>query len=173
MVLVEPISGSAAIKAEFAESISNIREELDEHLDTINQATEEVQSNYEYLFKLDEKVERLSEKLESVVLMLEKAGICAPQEEHKQIDLSEKEKRVFLVLYTSEKSLPVSEISKAVRESEFMVRSYIAGLVQKGIPIRRKFIGSVAHIKLDSRFRELQTKKNIVSMNQKTVSQFC
>ncbi|MBI3034316.1 hypothetical protein HYY72_04090 [Candidatus Woesearchaeota archaeon] len=172
-VLVSCISETDALKAELEMALKGVREELDEHLETVNQTTEEVQSNYEYLCRLDEKIELISARVEQVVLLLSKDGKSIEEKNAQEYNLTEKEKAVFLVLYTAEKRmLTYREIAQGVRDSEFLVRTYITSLIQKSIPIRKRYIGNVAHVELDHRFKELQAKTNVLNLSQKTVKEF-
>ena len=171
--LSSELSEAEVLKAELNMALKGVREELDEHLDITNQTTEEVQANHEYLCRLDEKVDRLGERIEQIVLALKSAGIQVAEKETKFAELSEKEKEVFLVLYTADKNmLTHHDIACGVRESEFLVRSYITSLVQKGVPIKKWYINNVAYLELDARFKEMQAKQNVLKISQKTVGEF-
>ncbi len=161
------------VKNELCVALKNVREELDDHLDTINQATEEVQSSQEYLNRLDEKVDKLSEQVEQIMLFL-KGSDLKNMPEKKEFELLDREKDVFLVLYTAgEKPLTYAEIAEGVRESEFLVSGYVTSLIQKGIPVRKRFVNNEPVVQLDSKFKEMQAKTNILNIQQKTVREFC
>ena len=68
------------VKSELCVALKDVREELDDHLDAINQATEEVQSSQEYLNRLDEKVDKLSEQMEQIMLFLKGSDFKDVQE---------------------------------------------------------------------------------------------
>lgn len=166
-------SGAGVLKTDLKGAIQGIREELDEHLDVINQTTEEVQANYEHLCRLDDKVDRLTERIEQIVIALKDAGITVTDDGQKtNIDLHEKEKEVFLVLYTSERVLTYEEIATGIRESEFLVRNYVTSLIQKGVPIKKRYSNSRTYLQLEQRFKELQAKTNMLNISQKTVKEF-
>ncbi len=162
------------VRAELGLALKGVRDELDEHLDTINQATEEVQANYEYLYRLDDKVDRLGERIEQLALLLKNSGMNVSNVEHENVELSEQEKEVFLVLYTAgDGLLSYREIADGVRESEFLVRGYITNMIHKGVPIKKKYVNNEARVHLDKRFKEHQAKTNFLRISQKTVKEFC
>ena len=47
-----------------------VREELDDHREAINQSTNEIQTNYEYLCKLDSKIEKLGERIDELTMFI-------------------------------------------------------------------------------------------------------
>ncbi|MBR9692447.1 hypothetical protein GOV07_00770, partial [Candidatus Woesearchaeota archaeon] len=88
-------------------AFSKVKEEMDQHLDTINGNTNEIQSCYEYLAELDAKMEKLSERLDDLQFKLE-----PEQEEYFDISLSHREQEVFMVLYVREDPITTSEVAK-------------------------------------------------------------
>ncbi|MBI2141944.1 hypothetical protein HYU15_00455, partial [Candidatus Woesearchaeota archaeon] len=121
ITLSSEMSDVDMLRSELNMALKGVREELDEHLDITNQTTEEVQANYEYLCRLDEKVDRLAERVEQIALMLRNSGIVVAEQQQEQFDLSEKEKETFLVLYTAgSKMVTYGDIASGMRESEFL-----------------------------------------------------
>ena len=51
-------------------SFKKIKQELDSYLDTINQNTNEIQSNYEFLIELDKKIENISDRLDEITMLV-------------------------------------------------------------------------------------------------------
>jgi uncharacterized coiled-coil DUF342 family protein len=155
--------------------IDCLKEELTEHLDSINENTNEIQANYEYLCRLDSKIEKLNEKFEELMLMLKHLGI-KPQQETVSIraELSEKEKDIFLVLYTAseQKPLTYADIAQIIKEEEYLTAGYITNLIEKGIPIIKRYINKTVYLALDKEFRDLQAKNNLLKISQTTVRQF-
>ena len=41
----------------------------------------------------------------------------------------------------------------------------VTGMIQKGVPVLKRYDGSVVFLKLDPAFRELQAKKNVIGLN--------
>ncbi|MBI1969056.1 hypothetical protein HYS48_00040 [Candidatus Woesearchaeota archaeon] len=51
-------------------AFSAVKEEMEEHLQAINESTDEIQANYEYLLELEEKLEKLSIKVDELQMMM-------------------------------------------------------------------------------------------------------
>jgi len=47
------------------------------------------------------------------------------------------------------------------------VREYVTNLLEKGIPIQKKYVNTIPHLLLDPKFKNLQAKKNILKIEQK------
>tara|TARA_Y100000294_G_scaffold140487_1_gene134239 strand:+ start:48 stop:578 length:531 start_codon:yes stop_codon:yes gene_type:complete len=154
--------------------ISRLKGELNEHLDSINENTNEIQANYEYIQEMDRKVEKLKLRLDNVELFLnEQVDFTQTKKETIKIQqLSVNEKLAFMALYTSNSPVSYFEISEKIGISESLVRSYIINLIEKGVPIVKKYINGKPFIELEPKFKELQTKQNIVKIQQKQISSF-
>jgi len=145
---------------------SNLKDELDEHLTSINQNTNEIQTNYEYLCELDSKIEKLKERIDEVSMFL---GLSRSKQHYKISPLTKNEKEVFLVLYTKgeEKDyLTYKEIARSIALSKELVMNYITNLIEKGIPIIKKYADNKVYIKLDPNFKSLQAKENLVKIDE-------
>jgi hypothetical protein len=145
-----------------------VREELDEHRDSINQNTNEVQSNYEYLCKVDSKVEKLGERIDELTMFIKQ---LQGQKEKKFIvsQLTRKEQEVFMVIYINE-GITLKDIGRRLGLTLDLVECYVGNLVTKGVPLIKKRIATLELITLDQEFKSLQTKENILEINE-TVSQ--
>ncbi len=165
----------AKVRQQLDAALKGIREEFDEHRDSINDNTNEVQANYEYLCRIDAKIEKLAERMDELQMKLSTI-IPMPafeEEQNARIELSEKEKEVFMIMYASEeKALTYRDVARIMDESDFLVSGYITNLIEKGIPIIKKYMGHTAYLLLDKRFRDLQAKNNVLNINQTTVKQF-
>ncbi|MCP3682295.1 MAG: hypothetical protein GY861_06355 [bacterium] len=161
-----------SLKHEFDLALNGIKEEFEDHLASINDNTNEIQANHEYLSMLDEKINKLDEKIEQLQFMIKHNGKL-PSEDTVKIELTEKEKEVFLSLYTSEKPLTYAEIAKDLRESEFLVRSYITNLIEKGVPVKKRYVKSLPYLSIDVKFKELQARSNVLNITQRSVAEFC
>lgn len=151
-------------------ALKGVREEFDDHRDSINDNTYEIEANYELLCKLDAKVDRLQEQLEQLQLLLSSQKPAMSQ----GIELDEKEKEVFLLLYTAPNGRPLTyrDIASAMKESEFLVRGYITNMIERGVPVQKRYVSDTAYISLDSSFKDLQARQNVVKLSQKTVVEF-
>ena len=80
---------------EVENKLNLIRQELDDHLQSINENTSEMQAFFDYLQEIELKIDKLTQRVEQSQLaeskMLAKPSVYS---------LTSIEKKVFLVLYT-------------------------------------------------------------------------
>ena len=168
-------SAIEALRQRFEAALKGVREEFDDHRESINDNTSEIEANYEMLGKLDAKVDRIEQQLERLQMAFASfSGTPARLAESAEIDLDEREKDVFLILYTAADDKPLSyrDIAAALKESEFLVRSYITNMIEKGVPVGKRYVNDVAYISLDSSFKDRQARENLVRLSQRTVREF-
>lgn len=155
------------------DAFSKIKDEFEDHLTAINQNTTEIQANYGYLSELDEKIEKIGQRIDQIELFLQKKSDFKIEEKpsYKIDKLTKHEQEVFLVLYTSEEQGPVTyrELSRKTGLPEELISSYITRMVQKGVPIKKKYVSNKAYLVLDKRFKSIQAKENILKLEQKTL----
>jgi len=147
-------------QSKLRDALVHVREELDEHLDAINENTGEIQSNYTYVQKLDARLDELFLRLERIERVLEKQ---APRSAIKP--LTHGEKQVFLVLYTGEESLTYPEISHRTGYPEALVKHHVNELIEKGVPVVKSYFNSTPSLKLEPHFKEQQAKENLVNLS--------
>ncbi|MGE0792746.1 MAG: hypothetical protein AB7V77_01040 [Candidatus Woesearchaeota archaeon] len=148
-------------------SFSKVKLELNEHLDSINQNTDEIQTIYNYLSELDAKIEKLNERIDEVTIVK-----TNQIEEKIDVKLSVREEEIFLALYTAIKPMNVKEIARFLGLTEDIVNSQVYKLLSKGIPIKRELLDNELQISLDSSFKDLQARKNLIPVNQHVLEQF-
>ena len=163
------VDKTAVLSEKFKLALESVKEQFEDHLDAINENTNEIQSNFEYLCMLDRKIDKMSERMEELTMLLRKQqGI--EDKKFKFLPLTKKEKDVFFALYvlSQEKEFVCyKDLSRRMCESESLISSYITNLVEKGIPIMKKYAGKIVLLSIDPEFRKQQTKKNIVGLNTK------
>ena len=125
--------------------------------------------------KLDSKIDKLAERLDQISMFLkEKAGFeLENKPEFNPMQLTKREKEVFLFLYTLESSddgVTYLDIARSSGLTEDLVSTYITNMVEKNIPIRKRYINSKVHLKLDPVFKGLQAKENILKIEQTLIS---
>jgi DNA-binding CsgD family transcriptional regulator len=148
-------------------SFSKIRDELDEHLDTINQNTSEIQANYEYIFELENKVEKLNQRLDEMQMMLENGSSYEYKLETPPSKLTKREEEVFMILYTDQgESLTFSDVARKTGLKEDMVKNYISSISSKGVPIIQKFVSGKSFISIEPSFKNLQIKENVLGFGE-------
>lgn len=142
-----------------------VKAELDDHLEAINQNTAETQANQGWLAELDAKINKLSERLDEIELVIN------PDRARKMdVKLTPREQEVFMTLYLS-KGLSPSQIAKHLGFTDGMVNTYLFNLMSKGVPIRKELADDVMVFTLDSEFKDLQARRNVLEIDPRIAGQ--
>lgn len=153
--------------------ISKLKEVFEDHLDAINQNTDEIQANHEYLCELDAKLEKINERIDQVQVFLQKFGLEVKETPKFDVKpLNKREQEVFLVLYTLDgvkEKITYADIARRTGLTEELVFGYTASLLKKGVPIIRRHINNRIYLKLNPHFKDIQAKENILKIDQKTL----
>ncbi|MEK6961529.1 MAG: hypothetical protein AABX47_10260 [Nanoarchaeota archaeon] len=145
--------------------ISSIREELDDHRQAINENTEEVGSNFDFLVEIAKKVDSISERLDALQLQVSK---CKVEPQFQVGSLTNREKQVFSAIYSLTEDDPevgYHQISSKMGSSEVLVAGYISNLIEKGVPVKKRYVGKAVKLSLDAKFRQEQAKANLVHLD--------
>jgi DNA-binding NarL/FixJ family response regulator len=142
-----------------------VKAELDDHLDSINQNTAETQANQGWLSELDAKINKLSERLDEIELV-----INPDKARNIDVKLTPREQEVFMALYLS-KGLSSSHIAKHLGFTDDMVNMYLFNLISKGVPVRKELADDVVVFTLDSEFKDLQARRNVLEIDSRIASQ--
>ncbi len=147
--------------------LEGVRDELDEHLEAINDNTTEIQQNHELLTDLERRFVMLANKVDTLLELLKPES--AKKETFSVVPLSTKEKDVFFTLYsiTEDKEATYKDLAENLVCSEQLVASYIANLIEKGVPVVKRYVGKSVYLKLNEAFRQVQAKENLVGLNSK------
>lgn len=146
------------------DAFSKIKAELNDHLEAINENTDEINASSHDLADLNEKVEKLSERIDRIEMAIECLQGRVPQPEG-PIILTGREMEVFQMLYSrSGDIMSYKEISRNLGLSEEGTRTMINGLASKGVRISSVILEGMPCVSLDPAFREIQAKKNIVHL---------
>lgn len=151
-------------------ALNAVKKELKEHLQAINENTNEIQSNYEYLSKIENKINKLTERIDQIQFFLQsKNNFVVDRIENIEIKpLTRKEQYVFLVLYALEDekgAVSYLDITKKTGLTEPLVRDYITSIIEKGVPIIKRYINNKVYLRLDKQFKRLQAKENILCID--------
>lgn len=134
----EDLSQLDALDRKIRSAFGSVKEEMDDHLTSINENTDELQEQSERVNELETKFEKLQEQIEEVHLLLTKA-----LSQNKEFTLTESEKSVFMVLYAVEQTpLSFADISMRTGLTELSVKAHIFSMISKGIPIIERQIDS-------------------------------
>jgi hypothetical protein len=152
--------------------LTAIRDQLEEHRQTINENTCEIESNHAYLGQLGEKLDVLGRQLAAVTESLTKAGLLKAEaiaEDAGIEPLTPKEKEVFQALYVlseSQTCVTYKDIGRKLGMPEKLAADYVSSLIEKRIPVSKNYMGSgVVLLHLDEGFRQRQARENIVGIN--------
>jgi len=156
-------------------AFKDVKDEFSDHLTAINENTNEIQANYEFLCDIDSKINKVEERLEQIQLFLQKhMGLTVEEKPSFEVQkLTKHEQDVFLVLYTLDnlkEAVSIQDLAKKCGLNEDITISYISALVKKGVPITRKVVNKQLCLKLNSVFKKLQAKENILNLNQRTLA---
>ena len=139
--------------------LNNILSSLEDHLQSINDNSAEIQSLFDYLQELELKMDRLSTRLDEVQI----------QHEHmikKDVQpLNHLEKQIFLVLYTDEFAMTVKDICEKTKLPSSVVQERINTIISKGVPLVRSYVDKQVYIQIDGQFKERQAKENLVNLS--------
>ena len=157
---------SKTLKAEF----TKIRHEFEEHLQAINENTNEIAANYEYTCEIEAKLDKLSERVDQIQMYLgANSNIAIARRNDFDVKrLNRMEQQVFLVIYTLEEekgSLTYEDIAKRLNISEHLAGNYVTSIIEKGVPILKRYINSRPYLRLDPEFKTLQAKENILQLS--------
>lgn len=141
-------------------AFSKVREELDDHLESINQNSVEVQSVYEFLIQLEQRMDKMEERLDTI-------AIHHTRRSYEPVnDLNYREQELFLSIYLADNPLAVSKLSKKLGYTKDAVITYAETLSAKGIPLLRQLVEDEEYISMELQFKDLQAKQQIVAVEQ-------
>lgn len=145
--------------------LEGLREELDDHRTAINENTNELQSNHEYIHAVEEKLDKLHARIEELFLIV--TGKAA--DEKLQIQpLTKREQEVFQALYIVGEGVPFvsyRQLARKLNWSEALISGFITNLVEKGVPVLKKYDAGQAFVQLEQKFRQKQAKEVVIGLN--------
>ena len=160
------LSALKKISAEF----TKIKHEFEEHLQAINENSNEIAANYEYICEVENKLDKLSERIDQIQMYLAStSGINIVKSKSFDVKrLNRREQEVFLVIYTLEEekgSITYADIAQKLGISEQLAGNYVTSIIEKGVPILKRYLNSRPYLRLDPEFKTLQAKENILQLS--------
>jgi len=155
------------------DAFGKVKQEFSDHLDSINENSSEIQSNYEYLMRLENKIDKLEQNLSEIHRFISQFknqhsyNIEEEQSSFMVQPLTDNEKRVFKALYeleAQEIKVTYANLSSTLGISLSLAREYVLTMIEKGVPIIKSYLHQVVFLSLEPRFKEAQTKENIVEI---------
>ncbi len=156
------------VKKDLKKNLTSVRNEFEDHLESINENTNEIQSNYEFLCELDNKIEKLNERIDKIQFLLE----GKKESNYEVMPLTRREQEIFVVLYTSDDFLSYSDVAKKTTLTFSLVQAYISNIIAKGIPILKKYVNNKVFLYLDPAFKALQAKEDLVEIDNSVIKTF-
>ncbi len=156
---------SSLYEEKLRRSFSKIKEEFNEHLFAINQNTNEIQSNYEYLTAIEEKMDKLAERIDEISMFLG-MHLVKNIRQLSSAKLTRREQEVFILIYEHEIPISIHELSERTGLRAELIEGYVNNLLDKGVPVFVKMLGGETHFFLDSEFKRLQAKRNILKISE-------
>jgi|TARA_Y100000294_G_C8507427_1_gene317278 hypothetical protein len=150
----------ATLKHNLKGAFRSSKDELDMHLDTINQNTNEIQTNYESIAELDVKIEKLADKIDELQLLLNPSNY-----NFSEVNLSKIEQEFFLNLYTVEDRISITNFARKCGLTIEMCESMLQRMISKGIPIVKQLVDNMVFISLEYTFKDLQARKNFLKID--------
>lgn len=158
-------SDDVLFKTQVSGVLEAVREELDDHRESINENTTEIQTNHEFLMQLDAKIDKLASKIEEISLLVKGSS---EEKQFKVKALTKREKEVFQALYglgSTKAFITYREIAAQLSISESLIAQYVANIVEKGVPLVKRYSSNRVYINLSQSFREKQAKCCVVGLN--------
>ena len=161
------------VKRTIGLAVSDIHQEFEDHLEAINENTQEIQHNYEYVCEVDTKLNKINERIDDIYAILSNltGKNLNKKSEYEDIDpLTTMEKNVFLNLYSEDQPITYANLANKMNMPLSLTRQYVTHLLEKGIPVIKKYLKTRPYISLDAKFKNLQAKKNILKIEQKILA---
>lgn len=155
---VKPLQNIQDMNSKIKAAFDMVKSEMEDHRESINENTNELQSVYEYMYEIDAKLQKMNERLDEVQLTV--SGKAKPHEEVQRLTLREKE--VALVLYMENSALSADLIAKRTGLTEDLVKGYLKSMLSKGVPIK----DSEGNYFFNAHFKNLQATANILQLNE-------
>lgn len=145
------------LKKGVKDAFQKVQEESEEHLDSINENTNEIQSLQEVCSELDNKIEKIDERMDEIQIALENAGIFKKRKHNfaSQIKLTKSETEIYDFLIGTEDEKTYRDISHNSGFDQESIKTILSNLVEKGVPIVQKFINNCAYIDVDQEFKRV------------------
>ena len=147
-------------------AFSKIKEELNDHRETLNQNTNEIQSNYELICRLESKIDKMEERLDELPLFVQQSKGQSDSDRFVVSSLTRKEQEVFMAIYMCEQGTSYYQIARKTGLTENLVVCYVTNLIAKGVPVIKKYLSSGVMVYLDEEFKRVQAQQNILKISE-------
>jgi DNA repair exonuclease SbcCD ATPase subunit len=142
---------------------SKIKEEFEDHLESINQNTIEIQSAFEYLSRIASSVEKIEQRLARLENRSSERDTTV-----ETVLLTRDEEEVYALLLDSTRQrqlLTYEHIARRIDVTKTFCAHLIANLVDKGVPIIKRFSNGDVFLEIDPRFADGEPMINIATID--------
>ena len=143
----------ADMEKKIKNSFGAVREEIEDHLVAINENTDELKHHANFLEEIDEKLEKLNERIDQMQMMM--IQVTKPS-------LSENEQKVLELLSSFSSPLSCADIAMRINLTELTVKAHLFSMICKGIPIKEKLIENQSYFLIEKKFREKQLIEAVI-----------
>ena len=153
------------LREELKVVFSKIKEEFDDHLESINQNTIEQQSLFEYLSRLNDKIDKLSAKIDSIPIQDRRKPA---KKELLTVVLTREEEEVLAILLSNSKRNALTTydiLADKLDITPVYAANIVTSLLEKGIPVGKRLLNGNVLVELDRIFHERQMQYNIVTID--------
>jgi len=147
-------------------AFSKVKEEFEEHLQAINENTDEINASHDALGELDGKMEKLNARIDTIHMMFQQLLL----QTRVSVELGLAEQRVFSLLYLHP-YVPLIEMGVKTSLSQNEVEDILTSLADKGVVIVRRVKDGETYLKLDDDFRRLQEQYQMVKVSPAIMQQ--
>ena len=154
-------------KLVLSNSFNKLKEEMTDHLNSINENTNEINYSQSIMNKMEQMIQKLNERMDDIELKLNQTlgNKIFQKEQYANVNLTPREKEIFFYIYESQgQLLDYRKIARSLGYNEESIRKHISSLITKQIPIQKKHFDGKVYLILDSDFKNLQAKENIVNI---------
>lgn len=154
-------------------AFNSVKKEFEDHLDSINENTNEIQSNYESILRIESKMDKIEGMLNEVnrfIRQFKNQNVYFLDEDNQDsfniMPLTNDEKQIFKVMYELEAEgvrITYQKLAYSCGISVSIVRELISALIEKGVPVIKNFLNQKVYLNIEPTFKEIQTKKNIIN----------
>jgi predicted nucleic acid-binding Zn-ribbon protein len=161
------LSSSYDDKKSIKDAFSKVKTEMDEHRESINANTNEIQTMYEYICRLESQIEKMKERFDEMSMFYANAG--SPRDlnegDYSIRSADENEKEAFLALYSSsEHHSALKDLARRIGRDVEQTARLFESLAHKGVPIKLYSVNNEKFLYLDPEFKGLQAKHNIMEI---------
>lgn len=154
--------------SQISSELSQIKEAHQDHLETINENTQEIEATSDQAHEIEAKLDKLNMRMDAMHLVLKQLVF-----EHRlSVQLTLHEQKLFSLLCAHKNYLKMDYVVARLRLPELTVKELVTALMDKGIPVVRKEHGGGSFLHMDPAFSQLQQQQGIIKISPAVHQQF-